>query len=116
MKANNYSKGKLGEDIAEAYLLEKGYDILSKNYKIKKAEIDIIAFKDKIITFVEVKSRTNRDFGLACEAVDKTKQNKIRLAAEYFLSKDYIQYEEVSFDVIEIYYENFDIIHIIDCF
>lgn len=116
MKANNYLKGKLGEDIAESYLLDKGYEILRKNFKIKKAEIDIIAYKNNDISFVEVKSRTNRDFGLACEAVDKTKQNKIRLAAEYFLSTEHIEYEEMSFDVIEIYYEDFEIIHIIDCF
>ena len=116
MKANNYLKGRLGENIAEVYLLEKGYEIISKNYKIKKAEIDIIAYKDNIISFVEVKSRTNRDYGLACEAVDKTKQNKIRLAADYFLSTEKIEYEQISFDVIEVYYQDFDIIHIIDCF
>lgn len=116
MKTNNYLKGKLGEDIATEYLRDKGYYIREKNYKTKKAEIDIIVYKDNIISFVEVKSRTNKDFGLACEAVDIRKQTKIRSAAQHYLNTADIIYEGISFDVIEIYYEEFDIIHIIDCF
>ena len=77
MKSNNYSKGKLGEDIAVNYLKNCGFEILDRNFAIKAAEIDIIAYKDNIVNFIEVKSRTTIDFGYAHEAVDAG--NKIRL-------------------------------------
>ena len=56
--------GNIGEAKAEAYLKECGYKILERNYRAKFGEIDLIAEKDKVITFVEVKSRANKSFGI----------------------------------------------------
>ena len=116
MKSNNYSKGKLGEDIAVNYLKNCGFEILDRNFAIKAAEIDIIAYKNNIENFIEVKSRTTIDFGYAHEAVDARKQNKIRLAAEVYLNQTNLIYEEISFDVVEIYFDTKNINHIIGCF
>ena len=52
MKSNNYSKGKLGEDIAVNYLKNCGFEILDRNFAIKAAEIDIIAYKNNIVNFI----------------------------------------------------------------
>ena len=62
------------EKKAVALLLEKGYEILEVNYRNRMGEIDIIAKDGKYICFIEVKFRTNSDFGSPLEAVDAKKQ------------------------------------------
>jgi putative endonuclease len=54
----NQKKGKIGEKIAEKYLINKGFRIIETNYTISIGEIDIIAIKNNIIHFIEVKSVT----------------------------------------------------------
>lgn len=61
--AEHNDLGKLGENLAVAHLEENGYSILERNFIIQKAEIDIIAQKDSILAIVEVKTRSNLDFG-----------------------------------------------------
>ncbi len=116
MKSDNYAKGKQGEEIAVNYLIKDGFEILDRNFTIKSAEIDIIAYKDSILSFIEVKSRTGTDFGYAYEAVDIKKQNKIRMAAEVYINQTDLNYKEISFDIIEIYFGAKNINHIKDCF
>ncbi|MBQ0740568.1 YraN family protein, partial [Aquimarina celericrescens] len=55
--------GKKGEKLAIDFLVDKGYDILEKNYRYLKSEIDIIAQKDAIVVAVEVKTRSTPEFG-----------------------------------------------------
>ena len=57
MKIFNLLKGKNGENIAKNYLKKQGYRIIDTNYKTKIGEIDIVAMKDKVLSFIEVKSR-----------------------------------------------------------
>ncbi len=84
--------GDLGERIAIDYLKKKGYRILAKNYvpqfaDLGKTEIDIIAQKEKIITFIEVKTlaRNLNSTFLPQDKVDFLKQKKIIKAAEFYL-------------------------------
>lgn len=67
--SNSQYVGKLGEDIASRYLLNKGFAILCRNYRKKYGEIDIIAKKDDVLHFVEVKSvsRENVTEHVSCE-------------------------------------------------
>ena len=55
--------GKKGETIAKEYLLEKSYSIVEKNWRYVKAEIDLIAQKEDVIVFVEVKTRSSNNYG-----------------------------------------------------
>ncbi len=55
--------GQRGEQAAVMYLYQQGYTILHKNYRYKRAEIDIIALKEMVMVFVEVKTRTSSIFG-----------------------------------------------------
>lgn len=55
--------GQKGEEIASKYLEKKGFSIIDRNYRKKWGEIDIIAFKDKVLHFVEVKTVSRRSFG-----------------------------------------------------
>lgn len=93
--------GKLGEDYASSYLVELGYKILERNFRTRFGEIDIIAEKDDIIAFVEVKTRSKNYLYTPREAVNQYKQKKIILA-----SSEYILISETSkqprFDVFEI--------------
>ena len=73
-----------------------------QNYKTKIGEIDIIAKKDDIIVFVEVKDRQTKKYGLPREAITPYKQNKIRVVATQYLMSKRLTNSKVRFDCIEI--------------
>jgi len=82
----NVDAGRLGENITESYLKLVGYEVLRRNFRFGHLEIDIVARKDRCVAFIEVKTRRNRHYGSAVEAVDRGKIQNIRLAAEFFLA------------------------------
>lgn len=77
-KIKNNIEGKKGEIKAVLFLKQHSYKILETNFKNKIGEIDIIAEKDGVIVFIEVKNRSTYRFGRPIEAVDFRKQNKIK--------------------------------------
>lgn len=110
--------GRVGENLAAKYLESQGYKIIAQNFRIRSAEIDIIAEIDGTIIFVEVKTRSNTRHGLAAEAVNIRKQKKIIEAASVFLQDEKYFDSACRFDVIEIYSagKNFEINHIENAF
>ena len=83
----DYSKQQLGNkgELAVAYkLMQEGYTLVARNYRIRGGEIDIIARKDEILAFVEVKTRKNIMFPLS-QVITKTKQKTIIRTAKQFL-------------------------------
>ena len=113
---DNVKKGKVGEKIAQKYLVSKEMNIICNNYRTKFGEIDIIArFENKII-FVEVKSRTSKNYGLACEAVDLKKIKKIISVANYYILVNNLKNCEMRFDVVEVYFDEERINHIENAF
>ena len=100
--AANKKIGAAGETLAEEILRAKGYYIICRNYSCPYGEIDIIAIKDKIISFVEVKTRSSKQYGSPGEAVDFKKQRHIRNAARYFLSYYKRDYDKTDFQVMEV--------------
>jgi len=62
-KMDNITIGRLGEDIATAFLESKGYEILERNWRWLRIEVDIIVMKDNTLTVVEVKTRTSNQYG-----------------------------------------------------
>ena len=100
--AHHNELGKIGEQLAANYLSRNGYEILKRNYYYDRAEIDIIAQKEKnILVVVEVKTRNSDYFG---DPQDFVKPSKIKLlvkaANEYVISKDLDV--EVQFDIISV--------------
>lgn len=78
--------GKRGEDLVGEYLEQQGYSILVKNWHAGRyGEIDLIATQGDEIVFIEVKTRLGKGFGNPEEAVNKFKQEKLRLAAQAFI-------------------------------
>ena len=95
--------GKFGEDCAANFLESEGYKIVARNFRIRSAEIDIIAQKDNVIVFVEVKARSDIRHGLPSEAVTVRKQKKIIEAAGVFLQDENFSECACRFDVVEVY-------------
>jgi putative endonuclease len=99
---NHIDTGNQGEALAAQYLAEKGYRIVERNYRAGRGEIDIIAWLgDKLLVFVEVKTRAYEAFGGPEAAVSLAKQRVLlRTAGAYMES---IGYEwAIRFDVIAV--------------
>ena len=92
----------MAEEESARFLERKGYRIVERNYRCRGGEIDIVAAKGAYLAFVEVKERANRRFGEAREAVTRTKQARLRLAAGMWLSTHDTDLQP-RFDVAEIY-------------
>lgn len=117
MAAHN-NLGYRGEDMAAEYLQQQGYCILERNWKNKgRKEIDIIATKDDVAVFVQVKTRRAGSATTPLSAVDARKQHRICLAADSYLKANRIDFCS-RFDVIGIIYDdnNSRIEHIEDAF
>ena len=102
----NQEIGKFGEDIATKYLQKKGYTIIERNFSCKQGEIDIIAKDFSELVFIEVKTRTSKEYGNPAEAVNEIKKKHIETAAEYYLYKTKQQNKFIRFDVIEVLMKN----------
>ena len=76
--------GLLGEDTAAQYLSSKGYKILERNYSKRYGEIDIVAVKNNVLVFVEVKTRTSVAFGSPIEAITPWKLRQVVQTGEYY--------------------------------
>ena len=94
--------GSIGEELAKATLEFKGYTILETNFRCKLGEIDIIAKKGCMISFIEVKTRLSDQYGSGREAVTLSKRHHIRKTAEYYLMINKKKYEKYNFEVIEV--------------
>jgi len=115
--ASHNELGKFGEELAVAYLQKNGYRILETNWTFQKAEIDIIAQKEKTLAIVEVKTRSSIEFGLPQDFVKPKKiQLLVKAVNEYVISNDLDV--DVRFDIIAINKEDgdFKIEHIEDAF
>jgi putative endonuclease len=77
-------QGKLAEDFAVKLLVSSGYKIIDRNFHSRFGEIDIIAIKDGVLVFVEVKARWSSKFGKPEEAVTASKLWKIGKTGEYY--------------------------------
>ena len=92
--------GTEGEDLAAGWLIEKGYEILHRNWRHSYFEIDIIALKNKMLHFVEVKCRNASPFGYPEDSVTKKKFKHLQRAADEFIflnpGHKWIQYDILS--------------------
>ena len=93
--------GKKGEEAARRHLEEQGFAIMETNWRRGKYEVDIIAYKEGLIVFAEVKTRSNVDYGQPEEFVTRDKQRAyIRMANAYVIKHQ--REEEVRFDIISV--------------
>lgn len=103
--ASHNDLGRLGEQLAKAHLEALNYEIMDENWCHGKAEVDIIAYHNKTIIFVEVKARSGTAFGQPEDFVDKRKQKLLAKAADEYI---YLMNHqgEARFDIISILFNN----------
>jgi putative endonuclease len=116
--AKHLDLGRKGESLAKAHLEKAGYEIMDENWTHGHLEVDLIAYKDKVIIFTEVKTRTGNFFGEPEDFVDKRKQKLLVEAAEEYV---YLMNHqgEVRFDIISVLFDrqdNYTLKHIEDAF
>jgi putative endonuclease len=102
LSKENLYLGKTGEEIAVRLLKNNGYRIITRNYRTKLGEIDIIAEDKDTLCFIEVKTRNSDRFGLPCEAVFSAKQKQIAKAALGYLKEHKLLERKARFDVVSI--------------
>ncbi|MGI6278843.1 MAG: YraN family protein [Patescibacteria group bacterium] len=77
--------GQTGENLAVDHLLQSGYQILDRNFKIRLGELDIVALDQDQVVLVEVKTRSGTKFGLPEEAINKKKLTKIKQVGQVWV-------------------------------
>ena len=102
MHLTNNELGKIGEDIATVYLQDMGYEILFRNWRFERVELDIVARKDSILVFCEVKTRRSVSHGVPSDAITPIKLQHIRTAALHWLTNNQSRHKGIRFDAISV--------------
>ena len=110
-------KGKDGEDAAADFLVAKGYEIVERNFRFQRSEIDLIAKKENWLIFVEVKARSSTAFGHPESFVDQHKITNVLLAADEYIHRHnwmgQVRYDVISVQLIK---GKVEIVHFEDAF
>ena len=108
--------GKWGENLAAEYLMAKGYAIADQNWRSEGLEIDIVAFHNNRVVFIEVKTRHDA-FARPEEAVDRRRISRMVRAADMYVRAKNLPHD-IQYDIIAIcgVPEKYEIVHIEDAF
>lgn len=98
--------GRAGEDATARFYARAGYEILDRNYRSGRGEIDLVAARGPMVAFVEVKTRRDDAYGAPCEAVGWDKQRRLRQLAARWLAHRKPGPVEVRFDVVSVIVRN----------
>lgn len=94
--------GAYGERVAVDYLVSQGMRLLDRNWRCSAGEIDAILRDGDVLVFAEVKTRRGARFGAPVEAVDLSKQTRLRRLATIWLAQSRVRPPEVRFDVVSV--------------
>ena len=92
--------GELGERIAARWLEKAGWKILARRYRNGRRDIDVVAERDGLVAFIEVKARTGQEFGDPVEAVHRRKQRELTKSAQTWIDRHGRSGETYRFDVM----------------
>ena len=107
MSKQRIALGRQGEHLAAAYLRGIGMKINHLNYRVKRAEIDIIAADDETMVFVEVRSRWDGEVAAAIDSVDAAKRRRVRHAVElYLMMTGRSPHTDVRIDVVAVAFDS----------
>jgi putative endonuclease len=101
------NSGRIGEDLAHRYLRRHGCTIVARNYRTPggSGEIDLVAWQDGKLVFVEVKTRITAEFGEPERAVDADKRERVTRAARLYARQAGVAWEDTRFDIVSIVLE-----------
>ncbi|MEL7565025.1 MAG: YraN family protein [Dehalobacterium sp.] len=94
--------GKKGEEEAVKELKRRGYRIITRNFRCRLGEIDIIGENQEQLVFIEVKTRTSLAYGLPQENVNYRKQEKIKKVAQVYLAATKQFHRDIGFCVVAV--------------
>jgi putative endonuclease len=94
--------GRRGEDLAAQYLERQGLVVLSRNWRCRHGELDLVATDSVRLVVCEVKTRSSTRFGVPAEAVDRRKAARIRLITRAWLAAHQVRWCEIRFDVLAV--------------
>jgi putative endonuclease len=91
-----------GERLAEAWYVERGYEVVARNWRCALGEIDLICRRGDVLVICEVKSRRSSAFGTPAEAVTLVKQRRLRRLAGRWLAEHRHRWADLRFDVVSV--------------
>lgn len=94
--------GKRGEDVAAEYLAGTGLVVLSRNWRCREGEVDLIATDGERVVVCEVKTRSATGYGEPAEGVTPAKAARIRRIAAEWLRAHRVGWCEIRFDVVAV--------------
>lgn len=92
--------GTKGERLAADFLIRHGFEVIERNFRYNRGEIDIITRKGKLISFCEVKTRRSDTYGSGEEAIDLKKRKQIQKVAEGYILEHKLDDYDFRFDVV----------------
>ncbi len=99
---NTTLTGTEAERTAEKHLKAQGFTLVTRNFRARTGEIDLIMSKSSLLIFVEVRYRANPNFGTGADSISSSKQQKIIRTAKMFLQKNGHRWNQYRFDVVSI--------------
>jgi putative endonuclease len=102
--------GISGEGAVAAWYQERGYRVVDRNWRCKVGELDLVVRRGGLVVFCEVKTRSSDAFGLPAEAVNRQKQQRIRILAARWLDESPSPASEIRFDVASVVGDEIDVI------
>ena len=99
---NRKHLGQVAEALAVEYLTTQGYEIIDRNWRCRQGEVDIIVRSGSTLVFVEVRSASTAFLAGADASVTLTKQRRVCMAADLWLSRNESAQKDVQFDVIAV--------------
>ena len=103
--AKHIEIGANGEALAASWLQKKGYGIIHQNWRYRHLEIDIIALRGNTLHFIEVKTRTNIQFGYPEQFIKKQKMRFLKNATAMY-QLNHPKWKQIQFNVIAITLSN----------
>ena len=99
---NRQERGKLGQKLAGKLLQKKGYHIRETNFRCRTGEIDIVAQKEDCLVFVEVRTKSSRDFGTPEESITEGKKERLVASALHYVDSHHDLPSSWRIDVVAI--------------
>ena len=101
-RASSVARGAWAEELACRHLLDQGLRLVTRNYRCRHGEIDLVMRDGSTIAFIEVRLRNRTDFGSGAESVDARKQARLLSSAEHYLQRHATLLADCRFDVVSI--------------
>ncbi len=94
--------GFAAEETAAAWLAERGYTVLDRNFTVRQGEVDLVVRNEEVLAFVEVRSRKGDDFGTPEATIGTRKIRRVVTAARHWLARYGDAGLDIRFDVIAV--------------